>query len=142
MEQTQGRSKLIESAEEFVRLRFSDDPEEYGRASSEPASLEVWTEIVERYPETRFWVAHNKTVPLEILRVLATDPDPRVRWMVAAKRKLTPEILAQLAADPDESVRLSVARHKKTPRSVLEELLSDDWSEVREMARDRIRNSL
>lgn len=132
---------MIESAEEFVRLRFSDDPVEYGRTSSEPAPIEVWMEIVERCPETRFWVAHNKTVPLEILRVLAADADPRVRWMVATKRKLTAEILAQLAADADESVRMAVARHKRTPRTVLEELLSDDWSEVREMAGNRIRNS-
>ncbi|MEU9247716.1 hypothetical protein [Streptomyces sp. NPDC048385] len=141
MEQAQGCSKVIASAEEFVRLRFSDDPEEYGRAGSESASLEVWKEVVERYPEARFWVAYNKTVPLEILRILANDPDPRVRSMVAAKRKLTPEILAQLAADTDDSVRLSVARHKKTSRSVLGELLSDEWSEVREMARDRLRDS-
>ena len=131
---------MIESAEEFVGLWSSDDPEEYGRASRESASLEVWTEIVERYPDARFWVAHNKTVPLEILRLLATDPDPRVRHTVAMKRKLTPDILAVLATDPHESVRLSVARHRKTPRSVLEELLSDDWGEVRDTARDRIQN--
>ncbi|MEU9974091.1 hypothetical protein [Streptomyces sp. NPDC051014] len=131
----------MESAEEFVRLRFSDDPEQYGRASSESASLEVWTEVVERYPEARFWVAHNKTVPLEILRVLAADPDPSVRSMVAVKRKLTAGILAQFATDPVESVRLSVARHKKTSRSVLEKLLSDDWREVRETAQERLRNS-
>ncbi|MEU9380861.1 HEAT repeat domain-containing protein [Streptomyces sp. NPDC048279] len=132
---------MIESAEEFVRLRFSDDPEDYGRASSEPASLEVWTEIVERYPEARFWVAHNKTVPLEVLRILATDPDSKVRGMVARKRKLTPDILSDLAADPDESIRLTVARHKRTPRLVLERLQSDTWGEVREVARERIQNS-
>ncbi|MET9759310.1 hypothetical protein ABZ016_09660 [Streptomyces sp. NPDC006372] len=129
---------MIESAEEFIRLRFSDDPEEYRRASAESASLEVWTEVVEQYPEARFWVAHNKTVPLEILRVLATDPDPRVRYVVATKRKLTPEILTDLATDPDESVRLTVANHKRVPRSVLEQLQSDDWSKVRDVARDRL----
>jgi hypothetical protein len=131
---------MIESAEEFFRLRSSDDPEENNRASAEPASLNVWTEVVERYPEARFWVAQNKMVPLEILRILADDADPRVRSMVAMKRKLTPDILAQLARDPDESVRLSVARHKRVPRYVLEELRSDDWSEVRALVRDRLEN--
>ncbi|MDQ0931466.1 hypothetical protein [Streptomyces turgidiscabies] len=133
---------MIESAEEFIRLRYSEDPDEYGKASAESAPLEVWTDVVEQYPEARFWVAHNKTVPLEVLRVLATDPDSKVRGMVARKRKLTPEILTQLAMDSDESIRLSVARHKKTPIPVLQELLSDEWSEVREMARDRIQKML
>ncbi|MFI6341113.1 hypothetical protein [Streptomyces sp. NPDC050535] len=131
---------MIESVEEFLRLRFSDDPDEYGRASAEPAPLEVWTEIVEKHPEARFWVAHNKTVPLEILRLLAADPDPRVRSMVAMKRKLTPDLLTGLAIDQHDPVRLSVARHKRTPKAVLEKLQSDPWSEVRDLARDRIEN--
>ncbi|MFC9682731.1 hypothetical protein [Streptomyces sp. NPDC056948] len=132
---------MIESAEEFIRLRFSDAPEEYGRASSEPAAPDVWREVIERHPEARFWVAHNKTVPLEILQVLANDSDPRVRSMVASKRKLTPDLLTTLAADPDESVRLAVARHKSVPRNVLQQLRTDIWEEVREVARDRLERS-
>ncbi|MFG3272173.1 MULTISPECIES: hypothetical protein [Streptomyces] len=129
---------MIESAEEFIRLRFSDVPEEYGRAASEPADLVVWREVIERHPEARFWVAHNKTVPLEILQVLANDPDSKVRSMVASKRKLTPDLLAMLARDSDESVRLAVARHRSVPRSVLEQLCADTWEEVRHVARDRL----
>ncbi|WP_327716814.1 hypothetical protein OG381_16230 [Streptomyces sp. NBC_00490] len=131
---------MIRSAEEFIALRYSDDLDEQRRAGLESASLEVWTEIVERYPDARFWVAHNKTVPLEILRALASDPDFAVRSMVAMKRKLTPDILEGMAADSHEPVRLQVARHRRTPRSVLERLLADDWSEVRKLARDRIEN--
>lgn len=104
----------------------------------ESASLDVWTELIECHPETRVWVAHNKTVPLGILRVLASDPDSAVRHAVAMKRKLTPEILEGLAADSHESVRLQVARHRRTPRSVLERLRVDDWSAVRDLARGRI----
>ncbi|MFH9585300.1 hypothetical protein ACH4MW_23190 [Streptomyces luteogriseus] len=132
---------MIDSAEEFIRLRFSDAPEEYGRAAAEPAAPGVWREVIERHPEARFWVAHNKTVPLEILRVLVNDPDPRVRSMVASKRKLTPELLTTLAADPDESIRLAVARHKSVPRSVLEQLRTDSWEEVRDVVRDRLERS-
>ncbi|MFE9613632.1 HEAT repeat domain-containing protein [Streptomyces sp. NPDC006012] len=131
---------MIESVEEFLRLCSSDDPDEYYRANTEPASLEVWREVVDRYPDARFSVAHNKTVPLEILRVLAIDPDPRVRSMVAMKRKLTADILKELAMDPDESVRLTVARHKRVPKTVLEDLRSDDWDVIREVAQERIRN--
>ncbi|MDT0616327.1 hypothetical protein [Streptomyces lancefieldiae] len=132
---------MIESVEEFIRLRFSNDPEEYGRASSDSADPAVWRDIITRYPESRFWVAHNKTVPLEILRVLANDPDPKVRSMVASKRKLTPDLLTALAADSDESVRLAVARHKRAPRGVLEQLCADTWEEVRDVARDRLDRS-
>lgn len=132
---------MMESAEEFIRLRFSDAPEEYGWASSEPASLEVWREVVERHLEARFWVAHNKTVPLEILRVLTNDSDPRVRSMVASKRELPPDLLTVLAADPDESVRLAVARHRNVSRGVLEQLRTDFWGEVRDVARDRLESS-
>ncbi|MFD3843097.1 hypothetical protein ACFWWC_43820 [Streptomyces sp. NPDC058642] len=131
---------VIQSAEEFIALRYRDDLDEQRRASLEPASLEVWTEVIERYPDARRWVAHNKTVPLEILRALASDPDSAVRHTVAMKRKLTPDILEGMAADSDESVRLQVARHRRTPRSVLERLLVDDWSAVRNLARSRIEN--
>ncbi|MGV9504770.1 hypothetical protein [Streptomyces tendae] len=132
---------MIESAEEFIRLRSSDDPEEYGRASAESADLAVWRDIIARYPESHFWVAHNKTVPLEILQMLAKDQDPKVRFMVASKRKLTPDLLTELAADSDESVRLAVARHKRAPRGVLEQLCADTWEEVRDVARDRLDRS-
>jgi hypothetical protein len=128
---------VIRSAAEFISLRFSDDLGEQRRAGVESASLEVWTELIERSPDTRVWVAHNKTVPLEILRVLASDADSAVRHAVVMKRKLTPEILEGLAADSHESVRLQVARHRRTPRSVLEGLRVDDWSAVRDLARSR-----
>ncbi|MEU6291380.1 hypothetical protein [Streptomyces sp. NPDC046988] len=129
---------MIESAEEFIRLRFSDASEDYGRASTEPAAPGVWREVIEHHPEARFWVAQNKTVPLEILQVLASDSDSRVRSMVASKRKATPELLTMLAADSDESVRLAVARHKSVPGDVLEQLRNDSWGEIRDVVRDRL----
>ena len=50
---------VIGSAEEFVRLRMSDDPAEYRRSHLEAASLDVWQQVIERYPEMRRWVAHS-----------------------------------------------------------------------------------
>ena len=77
---------VIESAEEFVRLRRSVDPEEYRRAAWEEAPVDTWLDVIERFPEMRSWVAHNKTVPLEILEILRQDPDEQVQWAVRQKR--------------------------------------------------------
>jgi hypothetical protein len=129
---------MIQSAEEFVRLRKSDKEYEYRRAGREEASVEVWVDIISKYPEMRRWVAQNKTVPIEVLSLLANDPDERVRLMVAMKRKLSPEILELLAADDDDSVRLSVARHRRVPRAVLERFIDDPWDRIREVAEHRL----
>lgn len=77
--------RVIESAEEFVRLRTSEDPDEYERAAYDGASEDTWRDVVARFPDMRFWVAQNKTVPLSILELLRHDPDERVRSMVRAK---------------------------------------------------------
>jgi hypothetical protein len=129
---------MINSAEEFVRLRSSTDPALFLRAAKEEAPLHVWHEVVQRFPEYRKWVAHNKTVPIEILEALADDPDDRVRHMVAMKNKLTPEILAKLALDPHDTVRMRVAMHKRAPRELLEQLQNDPWDEVRAIATARL----
>ena len=76
----------------------------------------------------KFWVVHNKTVPLEILDALSIDADTRVRSAVAGKRKASPEILERLARDADEGVRHTVAWNAKTPEHVLRLLVDDDWS--------------
>jgi hypothetical protein len=76
---------VIESAEEFVRLRNSEDPEEYGRAAHEAASEDTWHDVIARFPDMRFRVAQNKTVPLNIREELRNDADEQVRSMVRAK---------------------------------------------------------
>jgi hypothetical protein len=116
---------MITSPYEFKRLRESTDPAEYCRAVSDEASLEVWREILEEMPEMRFWVAQNKTVPIEILDLLATSPDAQVRDMVARKRKITESIAIRLAADPDEIVRAALARNLKLPGAALDILQRD-----------------
>lgn len=132
---------MINSAEEFVALRTSGNADEYGRAAREEAPLAVWRELVESYPEMRRWVAHNKTVPVEILAVLVGDPDPEVRWAVALKRKLTLEMFEKLSNDEEESVRLRVVHNRKTPEQLLRRLVDDKSRIVREAARERWRPS-
>lgn len=129
---------MMHSAEEFVRLRTSEDPAEYRRAAAEPASDAVWLDVVERYPELRSWVAHNKTVPANVLERLAGDPDPDVRRMVAAKRRLDPALISRLADDADDRVRHAVVCNSSCPPHVLRHLSNDRWSTVADEARSRL----
>ena len=116
---------MISSAAEFCRLRESENPEEYHRAAHEEAPIEIWIEVVKRRPDMRFWVAQNKTVPFEVLEILASDADCRVRDMVARKRKITEAIALKLAEDPDETVRAALAINRKLPASALAKLQRD-----------------
>jgi hypothetical protein len=77
---------MIESPEEFRRLRESENPAEYRRAAHDEASIEVWLEVIRRWPDMRVWVAQNKTVPVSVLEILVNDPDEKVRDMVLRKR--------------------------------------------------------
>ena len=129
---------MIESADEFSRLRESDDPAESHRAAHEAAPLELWRDVIARFPHLRKWVAHNKTVPQEILAELAADPDPHVRLVVAAKRKLAPDLQLRLAVDADAGVRERLAYNARATRAALERLADDPWRKVANRARARL----
>jgi hypothetical protein len=128
---------MITSAEEFVALRTSDDSDEYTRAAWEDAPTHVWLEVIEKHPDMRAWVAHNKSIPESIIRILAVDSEWRVRITIARKRKTPPDILETLAKDSDESIRHAVAFNRKTPAWILEMVLNDEWINVRETAKER-----
>lgn len=89
---------VIESADEFVRLRTSNNPAEYHRAAHEESAEHTWIDVIERYPDMRSWVAHNKTVPLSILEILRHDADEQVRRTVTDKRSWE-------RAHPDDTTR-------------------------------------
>ncbi|TNE42681.1 MAG: HEAT repeat domain-containing protein [Alphaproteobacteria bacterium] len=131
-------SKKIKSAEEFVKLRCSDDLKEQEIASWGEADVSVWLRVIECYPEMKKWVAHNKKIPLEILRVLARDADYVVRTRVAEKRKLDQNLFELLAHDPDYGVRRRIALNRKVPRAILEQLAGDEHEMVREAALERL----
>ena len=130
--------KMIWSAEEFVRLRISDRPEEYRRSVLEEASEEVWIDIIQHYPEMKIWVIRNKTIPLSILRLLSNDSDNHVRGEVAMKRKLDNELFEKLAHDEDEAVRAHIACNRKTPIEILILLSTDAKKIVRDAAQKRL----
>jgi hypothetical protein len=102
---------MIESADEFYRLRTSKNPAEYERAVHDGAPEEVWRAVLARYPEMRFWVAQNKTVPVHVLDTLADDPDWPVRHMVARKRKMPESVQRRLARDAYDGGRRALVRH-------------------------------
>lgn len=129
---------MIESAYEFYRLRKSSIQSEYYRAAHDEAPLEIWLEVMKNYPDMKFWVAHNKTVPVEILKILATDDDVRVRAMVAQKRKLPERLQLKLAKDPDYSVRQSLVYNAMITKKTLDMLLQDPEMEIRKLAKNKI----
>ena len=129
---------MIESAEEFVVLRTSEDPAAYHRAGHEEAEVAVWHDVIDKHPDMREWVAYNKSVPLEILEILASDPNVRVRWGVVMKRKIGIDLLQKLALDEDETVRSRVARHRRATTELLESLRNDESSLVRQAAEEAL----
>jgi hypothetical protein len=133
-----GETNMIISAEEFVALRSSEDRHEYLRAANEAAGTDVWLDVIDRFPHMRIWVVHNKTVPIEVLALLARDPDPEVRTSVAMKNKLSFELFALLAADGEEAVRERIAYNKNTPREILKQLSLDPAEEVSARAYARV----
>ncbi|HEY0735209.1 MAG TPA: HEAT repeat domain-containing protein [Herpetosiphonaceae bacterium] len=133
---------MIESAEQFIELRLSTDQADYHRAAHDEAPFAVWHRVIEVYPSFRFWVAQNKTVPVEILEVLSEDPDPDVRGMVARKRKLPEHLQLKLAADHDVTVRSGIAWNAKATKAVLEYLAHDVEPAIRKKVRERLHHKL
>ena len=125
---------MIQSAEEFVQLRTSEIPEEYHRAAHDQAPESVWLDVIRKYPTKRKWVAHNKTAPVTVLRILAEDDDPRVRSVVAGVRRAGAEILWLLAKDTEISVRQAVVWNAKTPVDIIEFLTNDKCEAIAERA--------
>jgi len=126
---------VIETAEEFVALRNSSDPDEYQRAAHESAADEVWFDVIDRFPDMRQWVAHNKTTRGAVMERLAADPDPSVRCQVAMANRVDVDLLRTLASDPDETVRARVAQHRNAPADLLDSLRHDASSVVRDAAK-------
>jgi hypothetical protein len=131
---------MITNAEEFLRLRSSNNADDYRRAAYEAAPENVWHDIVTRCPEMRSWVAHNKRVPIAILAILITDSDPHVRMVVATKRKLTEPLQLRLAHDSDSGVRYHLACNARVTSNILHILATaDEEVFIRERAQQRLR---
>lgn len=120
---------MIDDAKEWIRLRRSEEREEYMRSAVEEVPLDVWKQIYELAPDLRCFIAYSKTSPHEMLEILARDDDWRVRNAAANRADARPELLRQLARDPDEGVRVRVCWNPSTPKDVLEYLAATEWFE-------------
>jgi hypothetical protein len=129
---------MIRSAAEFVSLRSSDDLADQARATHDAADDAVWLSIIGAHPEMRTWVAHNKTVPMTIIKLLIEDSDPATRSWVARKRKLDRSMFVKLSADADEGVRFALANNTKLPPDLLRKLASDPVPLVADEATQRL----
>lgn len=117
---------MITSAEEFIHLRKSQNPEEYNRSAYEPAELSVWHDVINKFPEYKKWIIHNKTVQIEILELLSEDEDPDVRCEVARKRKINDKIFHELSQDSNESVRYALMCNTKISVELKCKIKTDD----------------
>ena len=132
---------MIESADEFFKLRTSDSPDEYNRAAREEATEEIWIDVLEKFPDMKIWVIHNKTVPLSILRKLSKDLDEEVRCAIASKRKLDFELFDSLSTDTSQRVRGAIAGNPKCPDMILGRLAQDEDEWIVSVAKEKLERS-
>ena len=126
---------MIYNIEEYFRLKNSENKEDYDRVIREELSFELISDILENYPRTKSWLVHNKFIPIEVLRILATDKDVDVRFTVAMKKKCDRFVFETLMKDKVGSVRMAVVRNNKLPIDLLETLTFDNDNEIAEEAK-------
>lgn len=131
---------MIDNANEWIRLRSSDDSDDNYRAATETVPLAVWMQIHSKAPDLRAFIAYNRTSPPEMLAILARDENWLVRHAVAERQDAPTSALRELADDVDERVRVLVAGHPSTQRDVLQYLSRVDSADaVRVKASARLR---
>lgn len=131
---------MIKSADEFIRLRTSEIVDEYERAANDTADISIWIEIIDKHPDFKKWVIHNKTVPLEILERLTLDTDPEIRSNVARKRKISDKIFMTLAKDKDENVRYALMCNTKLTADKLKQIVTNDSAWLTQQLTDRLKD--
>ncbi len=131
---------MITSAEEFEKLRCSDNMADQDRATWEEASVEIWLDVIERYSHLKSWVIHNKKVPHKILEILSDDNDSTIRGFVAHKGSAGLELLWKMYKDESSSVRSGVIANRKVPKEILEILSHDPDEDVAEFAKKKLQS--
>ena len=136
--QIQGVRNMINTAEEFVNLRQSQGSREQEQASLDFADINVWLSVIEKYPDFKIWVVHNKTIQIEILEILASDNDPKIRSEVARKRKINDIIYERLSIDLDEEVRYALMYNTKLTKLQIERIKVEDSQWLKEKLVERL----
>jgi hypothetical protein len=125
---------MISSKEEFFDLLENEPRDVRRRAVHDEAPTDLWLDIVRNHPDARRSVAWNKTIPNEIMEILARDSDWHVRCDIAQKRKASTAVLEELSSDSAPVVRATVASNPRTPEALLRRLLNDSEPSVRTAA--------
>ncbi len=125
-----------------IRARLLADPDNevaLAAAASSPDPIDPATaERLDREhrPVKRMhWrPADTYPLPVETLRRLATDPDPRMRQLALSDPELPAALLERLAVDPEERVRRTAAGHSAHTPAALRALLDDPSPSVNRAA--------
>src|SRR5262245_57576700 len=132
---------MITSADEFIQLTQSIDPQELSPATNDSADISVWRTVIQKFPACKSWVVHNETIPIEILELLATDNDPGVRSEVARKRKINDSLFSILSVDSDENERYALMSSRKLSLDKKRRIKIDDSLWLTKQLEDIVKNA-
>ncbi|MER6557651.1 hypothetical protein ABT300_07760 [Streptomyces sp. NPDC001027] len=129
---------LSDDLPESVVARLLDDEESSVRTAMalhvrdriDPATAERMERSHRPEKKTRWRPADDFPLPADVLRRLASDPDPRMRQLAPRDLDLPVELVRRLAADPDARVRRAIVTHPRLPTRDLTELLADSSESV------------
>ncbi|MFI6493791.1 hypothetical protein [Streptomyces sp. NPDC050564] len=119
-------ARLLDDEESSVRTTMAL----HARHRIDPATAERIDRSYRPEKKTRWRPADDLPLPADVLRRLATDPDPRMRQLAPRDLDLPVELVRRLAADPDHTVRRAIATHPRLPACDLMQLLTDSSESV------------
>ncbi|MFE7127712.1 hypothetical protein [Streptomyces sp. NPDC057617] len=119
-------ARLLDDEESDVRTTMAL----HARDRIDPATAERIDRSYRPAKRTRWRPADDLPLPADVLRRLATDPDPRMRQLAPRDLDLPVELVRHLAADPDQTVRRAIAPHPRLPTRELTQLLADPSESV------------
>ncbi|QJT00328.1 hypothetical protein G9272_08540 [Streptomyces asoensis] len=119
-------ARLLDDEESSVRTTMAL----HARGRIDPATAERIDRSYRPEKRTRWRPADDFPLPTDVLRRLATDPDPRMRRLAPRDLNLPVELVRRLAADPDHTVRRAIVTHPRLPTRDLTQLLDDSSESV------------
>jgi hypothetical protein len=105
-------SKRIHTTSEFIAALENPNTTDNSLIRFCEASTQTWLEIIHHSEEAAVWVALNKTIPLEVIEVLAKHSSAQVRRFAADKNQITPGLILLLVTDSDPSACLRITKRR------------------------------
>ncbi|MFF1275820.1 hypothetical protein ACFVZC_20830 [Streptomyces marokkonensis] len=119
-------ARLLDDEDSGVRTTMAL----HARDRIDPATAERIDRTYRPEKKTRWRPADDFPLPADVLRRLATDPDPRMRQLAPRDPALPVELVRSLAADSDPTVRHAIVAHPRLPVGELVRLLTDPSEQV------------